>query len=69
MRVLFSSDLFGRFAWPGCKRAAAPRDRAELGHLAAAIADRKARAVRAGELEPVVVHAAASHVSTPSEHT
>lgn len=53
--VLFTSDIYGRYAWPGCGERS--KDRADLGNLAATAARLRKEAAAAGDVEPILVAA------------
>jgi|GEM_PF-5849069 2',3'-cyclic-nucleotide 2'-phosphodiesterase (5'-nucleotidase family) len=53
--VLFTSDIYGRYAWPGCVERT--KGRADLGHLAATANKLRKEAKAAGDAEPVLVAA------------
>lgn len=55
LHVLYTSDIFGRFAWPGCQTR--PRDKAEMGHLVASVAERTKQIRDEGGGVPLVVAA------------
>ena len=53
LHVLFTTDIYGRFAWPGCAKR--PTDKADLSHLIAAVKRKREQLRKAGEAEPVVL--------------
>ena len=58
LRVLFTSDIYGWYAWPGCDRnGAPPAGKADLAHLAAAVKARKEAAARDNAGFPLVLSA------------
>ena len=54
LHVLFTSDIYGRYAWPGCgpKR---PAGKADLSHLVTAVELRRTELNKAGLGQPLVV--------------
>ena len=56
--ILFTSDIYGRFAWPGCNLGERPiKGRADISHLITAVKERKKALQAAGEPEPVLISA------------
>jgi 2',3'-cyclic-nucleotide 2'-phosphodiesterase (5'-nucleotidase family) len=53
LHVLFTTDIYGRFAWPGCGKR--PTDKADLSHLVAAVKRKREQLRKAGEGEPLVL--------------
>ena len=53
LHVLFTSDIYGRYAWPGCGKRASGR--ADLSHLVTAVNLRRAELSKAGLGEPLVL--------------
>jgi len=51
--LLFTSDIYGRYGWPGCD--GAKRDGADLSQLVSAVERRRKDARQAGDGEPLVV--------------
>jgi 2',3'-cyclic-nucleotide 2'-phosphodiesterase (5'-nucleotidase family) len=56
LHVLFTSDVYGRYAWPGCGKPK-PANRADFSQLVEAIKRTKKALVSAKEVEPLVIHA------------
>ena len=53
LTLLFTSDIYGRYAWPGCGKR--PQGKADLSHLVTAVAKRRDALARAGKGQPLVV--------------
>lgn len=53
--LLFTSDIYGRYGWPGCEEG--ERDGADLSQLVSAVERRRRDARQAGDGEPLVVAA------------
>ena len=53
LHILFTSDIYGRFAWPGC--GTRPKNRADLSHLAAAVRQRRRALQQSGKGEPLLL--------------
>lgn len=51
--ILFSTDIYGRFAWPGCPREG--KDKANIAHLHAAVRHFRDLRLQKGELDPIVL--------------
>jgi 2',3'-cyclic-nucleotide 2'-phosphodiesterase (5'-nucleotidase family) len=53
LHLLYTADLYGRFAWPGCEKRTPGK--ADLSHLVAAVEARRTALRTAGEDRPLVV--------------
>lgn len=53
LHVLFTTDIYGRFAWPGCGQRESGR--ADLAHMVAAVKKKREQLRKAGEGEPLVL--------------
>jgi 2',3'-cyclic-nucleotide 2'-phosphodiesterase (5'-nucleotidase family) len=53
LRVLFSADIFGRYAWPGCDER--PADSADMSQMVTAVKRRREELKKAGKGEPLVL--------------
>ncbi|MCK5800581.1 MAG: bifunctional metallophosphatase/5'-nucleotidase [Deltaproteobacteria bacterium] len=56
LHVLFTSDIYGRYTWPGCKKPP-NKDKANLAHLLGAAQALRREAAQAGDPAPLLVHA------------
>ena len=54
--ILFTTDIYGRYAWPGCDKRPVP-NRADMSHFITAVREAKRQIKADGEPEPVLLSA------------